>query len=175
MEKIMLFYVISTLMVVSALFVILSRSPLYSALWLVATLLIQAILFAALGAHLIAAFQVLLYAGAIVVLILFVIMLLNLSGEKLKWRALLGTRFVLAGAVLYLALILGLTLWFINIRTGDSLSTMFGIEGSSAGVAKLLLTKYALPFELTAVLLLTAIVGAVIMAKKEAVGPNKTS
>ena len=78
----MAFYIIATLIVATALLVIFSKNTIISALWLVVCLFMQAALFVLLDAHLVAALQVLLYAGAIMVLIIFVIMVLNLAPNR---------------------------------------------------------------------------------------------
>lgn len=135
-----------------------------SSLWLVACLFAQAALFAAWGAYLVAALQVLLYAGAIMVLILFVIMMLDLTGKGLKWRTITGERIVIAAAGVYLAGVMAVVIKFIN-DVGITGTTM-SLGGTVEGVGKLLLTKYAVPFEVVTVLLLVTIVGAVVTNRK---------
>lgn len=160
----MAFYIISAAIIATALLVILSKNAMSSALWLVACLFAQAALFAAWGAYLVAALQILLYAGAIMVLILFVIMMLDLTGHSLKWRTITGERIVIGAAGVYLAGILAVVIKFI----GDVgiVGAVASQNGTVEGVGKLLLTKYAVPFEVITVLLLTTIVGAIATNKK---------
>lgn len=161
----MAFYIIAALIVTSAVLVIASRNPIVSAIWLVVCLFAQAALYVLMEAHLVAALQVLLYAGAIMVLILFVIMLLNLSPKNLKWRAIAGERIIIGAGAVYLAGVLGMALWIIYKGVSGSMFHV-PVEGTIENVGRLLLTKYVVPFELISVTLLAAIVGAVVMSRK---------
>ena len=157
------FYFFATLAVTSAILVISFRNTLSSALSLVATLFAVACLFAQLGAHFLAAMQVLVYAGAVMVLFIFVIMLLNLGQEtllkiKMTFSSVLG---ILLGG--YLAGLLVLRLGFVS----SSLPPVGEGYGTIQDVGRLLFTDYLVPFEATSLLLLVAIVGAVVLAKKE--------
>jgi NADH-quinone oxidoreductase subunit J len=160
----MLFYVVAFLTVASALTVVLHRNPVYSALALVFTLFQIAVLFVMLDAHLIAFLQVIVYAGAIVVLFLFVIMLLSLEPEE----PLVG-RLTLRTAVLAMATLLTLELGAVTLgaQPAPAKTPPEGF-GSVASVAESLFTRHLLPFELTSVLLLVAVVGAVVMARRKA-------
>lgn len=159
-----LFWVVALLTVASALTVVLHRNPVYSALALVVSLFQVAVIFVILQAHLIALLQVIVYAGAIVVLFLFVIMLLSLEPD-VPHPGRYGTR----AAAITLAVVMGIELGAATLlaRAGPSpeLPDRFG---STEMVAESLFTKYALPFELTSVLLLVAVVGAVVMARRSA-------
>ncbi|MBI2092897.1 MAG: NADH-quinone oxidoreductase subunit J [Deltaproteobacteria bacterium] len=162
----MIFYLIAFGIVVTAILTIASRNSVVSALWLVACLFAQAILMVTLEAHLVAAMQVLLYAGAIMVLILFVIMLLNLTPKELKWKFIAGERLILGSGVIYLAGVMGLALWIIYKKGASFVPAAGGgTAGTVEAVGKLLLTKYALPFELVSVTLLVAIVGAILTGR----------
>jgi NADH-quinone oxidoreductase subunit J len=155
----------------SALLCITRRSPVASALWLIVTLFATAVLFLLLDAHFIAALQIMVYSGAIMVLFLFVIMLLNL-GDQLAtdmkgW----------AGRIIGVALgaFVAVELWVITrivpvdqIRLpAGELNRMTADEGAIAMVAQSLYTTYLLPFLLTAILLLAAIAGSVVLAKRK--------
>ena len=153
---------------VGALGVVLARNPVHSALMLVMTLFGVAVLFVAQAAHFLAAVQVIVYAGAIVVLFLFVIMLLGVDrAENLGVEPLRGQRVAaaLAGA---LALIEVLFLARSHWVTGAQ-SVAGTISGPGSNVEKLarsLFTRYLLAFELTSVLLVIAVVGAVVLARR---------
>lgn len=158
------FYVIALLMIASALTVIAHRNPIYSALALVNTLFLIAVAFVMLDAELVAVLQVIVYAGAIVILFLFVIMLLNLETETHGPRAsMLGT------AGLALALLLALELGVVAAvhRPAEQPVVPPGF-GSTEALAEDLFTRWMLPFELTSLLLLVALVGAVVMARRKA-------
>ncbi len=158
-----LFLGIAALTVASALTVVLHRNPVHSAVALVGTLFLQAVIFLGLDAQLIAFLQVIVYAGAVVVLFLFVIMLLNLQRE---------TQAIGAPALVLAALVGGGTLGALIIRgvaRGDAVAPAVpSTFGETAGVGELLFTTYLLPFELTSLLLLVAVVGAVAIAKRRA-------
>ncbi|MFP6665115.1 MAG: NADH-quinone oxidoreductase subunit J [Deltaproteobacteria bacterium] len=159
-----LFWILASLTIAGALTTVLHRNPVYSALALVFTLFQVAIIFLALDAYLIAFLQVLVYAGAIVVLFLFVIMLLALEPEEplaghLPLRA--------TGAVL--SIILAAELGALGFASGKAdYGPMPEGFGETASVAERLFTAHLLPFELTSVLLLAAVVGAVVMARRKA-------
>lgn len=159
------FYILGGMAVVTALLMVTRRNPITSALWLAACFFAFAGLFITLSAHFIGVIQVLLYAGAIMVLFVFVIMLLNLGPDELKARVL---RFpvLLGGAVtLYLFVLLLLTL--LKPVEGAGFSEMTADYGNVAPIGRLLFTKYLVPFEMTSILLLIAIVGSVVMAKRK--------
>jgi NADH-quinone oxidoreductase subunit J len=159
-----LFYLFGTLAVVSALGVILHPHPVYSALCLVLALFQIAGLFILLDAEMVAFLQVIVYAGAIMVLFLFVIMLLNLEREPaappIAWRlTMLGVGGLLG---------LELAWFFLRRATMPSASSTEPASdfGSVTSLAATLFTQHALSFELTSVLLLVAVVGAVVLAKR---------
>jgi NADH-quinone oxidoreductase subunit J len=158
------FVVLAVLTVAAAITVVAHPNPVHSACALVVTLFLLAVFFAGLDAQLVAALQIIVYAGAIVVLFLFVIMLLNLQTET---RALATPGVVvtaLAGG-LALATLLCVTLARAGKAPAADLPAGFG---ETAAVARALFTVYLLPFELTSVLLLVAIVGAVALARRGA-------
>ncbi len=155
----------------SALLCITRKNPVASALWLVVTLFALAALFVLLDAQFIAALQILVYAGAIMVLFLFVIMLLNLGRPgptDIRGPVGLLTAAVLAGALLLQLRVLGQATLPSSIQlppgTISALQQQQGIVGS---VANPLFDTYLVPFEIASVLLLAAIVGAVVLAKRK--------
>ncbi len=135
-------------------------------MYLVTTFVAQAILFIQLRAAFIAILQVIVYAGAIMVLFLFVIMLLNLRREdfgkdiKLRFKPLA----IAFAMVLLIETLVVINASLVPAQPGADLSATFG---SVQGVGKELFTTYLYPFELTSVLLIVAILGAVVMAKKK--------
>ncbi|MDP8228998.1 MAG: NADH-quinone oxidoreductase subunit J [Candidatus Electryoneaceae bacterium] len=158
-----LFIITALIAVVSALLVITGRQPVYSVLFLILTFFCVAILYVMLGAQFIAAMQVIVYAGAIMVLFMFVVMLLNLR-DKQKWEVTntlrKGLGFAVAGGVL---LIIATALKSSFNATAE-LSKDYGTVGA---VGDLLFQRFLLPFEVASVLLLTAIIGVVMMVKRQ--------
>jgi NADH-quinone oxidoreductase subunit J len=157
-----LFLVLAFLTVVAALTVVMHKNPVHSACALVVTLFLLSVFFVGLDAQLVAVLQVIVYAGAIVVLFLFVIMLLNLQVEVREVSAgpLIATG-VTGGVTLALLLIAALH----GASSGAATGAPAGF-GETAALAERLFTVYLVPFELTSILLLVAIVGAVALAKK---------
>jgi NADH-quinone oxidoreductase subunit J len=160
-----LFYILATLalgfgfMTVANPF---SRNPVTSAMFLVLTMGALAGLFVLLQAFFIAAVQILVYAGAVMVLFLFVIMLLDLKEEqRRKFNAFgIGAGIVAVGAI---AALLVKTIWFSGVGANKTPS----LEGGTAALGKELFTKHLLPFEIVSVLLLVAMVGVILLSKKE--------
>lgn len=156
-----LFLLVAAAMVAAALVVILHKNPVYGALGLVGTLGLMAVLFLGLDAHVVGFLQVIVYAGAIVVLFLFVIMLLNLQEEPRAFAP-PGTAVLAMGAGVALATVVGL-----GVRQAPlAAAPLRDGFGATEALAERLFTAYLLPFELTSILLLVAIVGAVVMGKK---------
>jgi NADH-quinone oxidoreductase subunit J len=164
------FYLFGLIAIVSALLFVTRKSPVAAALWLVNTMFCLAALYVLLDAQFIGAIQVLVYAGAIMVVFLFVIMLLNLGqGEIADTR---GIGWKLTGgavAIVMLAQIFALT----KTRTPINLTLPQGFaarqvaeSGAIAPVSGPLFNEYLLAFEVTSVLLLAAVVGAVILGKQ---------
>ena len=150
--------------------VVLLRNPVHNALSLVATLFGVAVLFIQQGAYFLAAIQVIVYAGAIVILFLFVIMLLGVDkAEGLDRDPILGQRpAAIAAAVAILGLSLT-ALLSVGSRVTGQASTLAAIDGSEPNInalAKVLFTDYVFAFEITSVLLTVAVVGAVVLSRK---------
>ncbi len=162
------FFPLAALIVAAALGVILNRHPIRSGLCLAATLFLLAIMFVFLDAHLVAALQIIVYAGAILVLFLFVIMLLNLEAElPQRRRQNLTIAATVAGGLFAAA---GIYALFTSggQLPGPGTAAAPPLEfGSSAALGYRLFTHFVLPFEITAVLLLVAVLGAVVLAKKK--------
>jgi NADH-quinone oxidoreductase subunit J len=165
------FYLFGIIAVVSALLFVTRKSPVAAALWLVNTMFSLAALYVLLDAHFIGAIQVLVYAGAIMVVFLFVIMLLNL-GHPSELADARGAGWKLAAGLVGLAL-LAQVFALTRVRVSERMTLPPGSiardvarEGAIAPIARPLFTEYLLAFELTSILLLTAIVGAVVLAKR---------
>ena len=163
------FIVSAFAVLIGAVGVVTSRNPVHAALMLVLTLFGIAILFVAQQAHFLAVVQVIVYAGAIVVLFLFVIMLLGVDqAENLETEPLAGQRpaaiivGVLALAELFL---LARTQWLAGQASVVGPATG-GPEPNVDRLAKALFTRYLLPFEATSVLLVIAVIGAVVLARR---------
>ena len=161
------FYLVATVVIVSGFLVVRCQSPVNSALALVNTFFCLAIFYIMLYAPFMAAIQVIVYAGAIMVLILFVIMLLNL-GTEIRKRY---THGVVWSSIASL-LVLLVTIFFIKRgrvtgAEGDITDYLVLTEGHTELIAKSLYTEFLLPFEIASILLLVAIVGAVVLAKKD--------
>ena len=161
----LLFTGLALVAAVCGLLVIVQRHAVYSALFLILTMGALAGLYILLDAHFVWAVQVLVYAGAIMVLFLFVIMLLNLTTEEVPWAHRDLGRIVLA--LLLAAVLLGelLLMLFSGSGTAAARPPSPGF-GTTETVGRLLFTQFLLPFEITSVILLIAIVGAMVLAKK---------
>lgn len=152
---------LGALLIGSALGVVIARNPIHSALFLVMNLVGVACVFGALGAHFLAMVQIIVYAGAIMVLVIFVLMLLNTKSEQRT----LGTyvQFVAAGiaSVIFISVVAKQVLlqWPVEVAPTTTLI------GSVEAVGELLYTEYLLPFEAAGILLMAALVGAAMLAK----------
>ncbi len=163
--EIVAFWVFAIPLVVTAGGVIVAKNPVYAAMNLVAAFFFMAGLYVLLTAHLIAFMQILVYAGAVMVLFLFVIMLLSIGDEHLmKERTRVVQLFGVLGAVC-LAAVLGAAIAQVGQRVADP-ARVDATFGTVKAVGNMLFTEYLLPFEATSVLLLVAIVGAVVVAKE---------
>jgi len=172
------FYLLATAAVVSSLLVIAQRNPIYSVMLLIASFGALSGLYVLLDAPFVAVTQIIVYAGAIMVLFLFVVMLLNAphedTDEDLERRARTGvvstSGLRVAGGGL--AVVLGIELvWALSAmaRTTPAAGAAFPASGVSsvAAIGRLLFTDYAFAFEVTSILILVAMVGAVILARRE--------
>jgi NADH-quinone oxidoreductase subunit J len=165
-----IFFVSAVIAVFGAVMMIAQKNPVASVMYLILSLVAQAVCYVQLGALFLGAILVIVYAGAIMVLFLFVIMLLNLRGrEDLGLPAHPMSHL----SKLVLTILLGIELVFIvkSVFLTGTVSGFMASEVSDFGavrqVATLLFTKYMYPFQLTGILLLVAIVGAVVMAGKD--------
>ncbi|OGQ22891.1 MAG: hypothetical protein A3I05_08405 [Deltaproteobacteria bacterium RIFCSPLOWO2_02_FULL_44_10] len=160
----LLFYLFAAAASLSALLMITRVNPLISSLWLVVSLAASAGLFALLAAPFLAVIQVLVYAGAVMVLFIFVIMLIDLGPRALKPRIVRFSKILGVLLSLYLAALLVMSFWRPPFALPMPLPEHYT---QTKTLGSLLLTTYAVPFELASLLLLAAIVGAVAMGKKK--------
>jgi len=163
----LLFYGMGALAVIFGLLVVFHANPIHSALALVGLLFNTAGLYAMLSGEFVAVIQILVYTGAIMVLFLFVIMLLNLQRDALELHRIGAVRLVGALVMLLLGLRVALLLRGSGatlFQTAAELSPGFG---SVESVGELMFGKYLLPFEAISILLLAAIVGGLVMGKKK--------
>jgi len=180
--ELFVFICAAAMCLVGAVGVIVRRNPVHAALSLVLTLFGVAVLFVAQEAHFLAAVQVIVYAGAIVVLFLFVIMLLGVDrAEDLRTEPLVAQRSLAAvvGAGL-LALLLTAVIRGNDVLAvrGSGLATQLEAENGDANIAQLarsVFGDYVVAFELTSVLLVVAVVGTVLLARRRRAGAGEPS
>ena len=162
---VILFLVFALIAVVCAINVVLQTHPISSALSLVGVMGSLAVLYLLLGAEFIAAAQVIVYAGAIMVLFIFVIMLLNAGAETKPRVKPLGKYWGTPLLLVFLGMIAYLIQIFLPPTTGVTFGGFRG--GTAQDIGRSLFTVYLLPFEVTSVLILIAIIGAIVLAQKE--------
>jgi NADH-quinone oxidoreductase subunit J len=164
------FYTLSALILGFAVAVITARNAVHSVLFLVANFLFVAGLYVTLGAQFLAIIQVLVYAGGIVVLYLFVVMLVKLKQpiEAHEDRRRL-TRLGVALAVLLLAEVVAIGLWSLAspLPAGDVAANVELVAANVEQVGLALYTDYLIPFEVASILLLVAMVGAIVLARRQ--------
>ncbi len=161
------FYLFGTIAVVASLLVVAQRNPIYSVLLLVASFGALSGLYVLLDAPFVAAIQIIIYAGAIMVLFLFVVMLLNASHEETEYdervHPLLRPGPMRFGA--FLAVMFAVELVWALTRGGEASAFADPGDTSVAAIGRALFTTYAFPFEVTSLLILVAMVGAVVLAR----------
>jgi len=160
----LVFYILSSLTLISALVVVFSKSPMYSVLSLVACFFTIAGHYILLNAQFLAITHIIVYAGAIMVLFLFVVMLLNLNREsephksfKLKLAA------TISAGMLFVTLIASLK----STQLGSFSFPPASDYGQVTHIGQQLFTDYLVPFEVSSILFLSAMIGAVLLAKKD--------
>ena len=160
-----LFLSFAIVAVACAVNLVLQRHPISSAISLIGVMGSLAVLYLLLGAEFIAAVQVIVYAGAIMVLFLFVIMLLNAGSERKSDRSQMARWLGLPLLVLFL----GFVTYIVRRMFPDADAVTFGgfTGGSTRDIGRKIFTDYLLPFEVTSVLILVALIGAMVLARKE--------
>ncbi len=163
----LLFYLVASIAVLAGFLVVKCKSPVNSALALVQTFVCLAALYVMLYAPFMAAIQIMVYAGAIMVLIIFVIMLLNL-GTAVTGQVRRG---VVAGAIAAVVMLITVYAAVSNGKASDVAGAMtrevVKSQGHTELIGKAIFTDFLLPFEIASILLLVAIIGAVVLAKRE--------
>jgi len=161
----LLFFVCGALAVVGAILLIAAREPVHSALALILVMVALAVLYLLLGAPFIAAVQIIVYAGAIMVLFVFVIMLLNAGVEE---RTDFSSIAKYVGLPLGFVLMLWAAHWLWHSEAAGAVGTTATIAAaSSRDLSVELFRQYLFPFEATSILILIAILGALVLAKRE--------
>ena len=167
-----LFILFGAVSLIGAIAVISFRHPIYSALSLIVTFFAQAGLFVLLGAHFVAAVQVIVYAGAIMVLFLFVIMLLNLGTLSVKGA--IGTK--LKGFAIILGILFAAEGIYIAVNalndTAVASAAPAAIPTTTYDIGELLFSEYLLPFEVTSLILLAALIGVIVLVKRDSQEEN---
>ena len=154
------FWILAVITVGSALMVVAVRNLIHAVVFLIVSFLGIAGLYITLSADFVAVTQVLIYAGAVSVLILFAIMLTPLAGRD-------NAETFLRFPALLLAVLVGFTIGFVSLDTDWSVADRGGFQETASAIGEALLTKYVLPFEMASVLLLVAMVGAILLVRPE--------
>lgn len=160
-----LFFLFASIAIAAAIMMVVHRNAVYCALFLILTLFALAGLFVLLNAPFIAAVHIIVYAGAIMVLFLFVIMLLDLKSDVRRERR--GGFAQIVGMILAAILFVELGIFIKSSGTASAAGAIAdkAVIGDTQSIGQLLFTKYLFPFEIASVLLLSAIIGSVILAK----------
>lgn len=163
-----LFFLVATVMVFAALGVVLCKNPLHSALSLILTMIGVAILFAMLDAHFLSVVQLIVYAGAIMVLVLFVLMLLQSKEETYARGAMTSAALGLVAGVGFLYLLAPLlSSGFAELEASSLNPAHIGrADGSVEGIGAVLFTQYVFPFEIASLLIMVGLVGAVMVGSR---------
>jgi NADH-quinone oxidoreductase subunit J len=157
------FYILSAISIGSALMMVFSKNPVHSVLYLIATFFSIAAHFIILNADFLAIVQIIVYTGAIMVLFLYVIMLLNLNSEsEVSKSTIVKVAAALSAGLLFLVMVASF-----KESVALPVSEVVPGLGSVKNLGKVLFSEYLLPFEATSVLFLSAMAGAVLLAKKK--------
>jgi NADH-quinone oxidoreductase subunit J len=164
----LLFWLLAAIALIASVSMIVQRNPVYSALFLIVTLLSIAGLFLLLSAQFLAVIQIIVYAGAIMVLFLFVIMLLDIRRmedtiSRVKLQKSLG---LLLGVVFFLETVLVLRSGMVRDIAVTAATPLVPDFGTAAGLGRALFSQYVFPLQLAAVLLFVALIGAVVLSKR---------
>lgn len=165
--KWIIFSSMALLSILSSVMMVTRRNAIHSALWLIVTFFSIAVIYLTLGAQFIAVAQVIVYAGAIVMLIVFVVMLIHLEREVQEGRRFTGGKIVafFVTVILFLEIVAASISFKTSGDKGIFTPEFLAEKGNVESVGKLLYGQYLFPFEVASILLLIGIVGAVLLAK----------
>jgi NADH-quinone oxidoreductase subunit J len=167
-----IFIIAALIAIAASLLMVTRKNPIHSALWMIVTFVAMAIIYLLLNAQFIAVAQVMVYAGAIMMLILFVIMMVHMEkgpedeGSKKSGAAKAKIAGALITVILLVEVLFGSLFYQMSGRTGDYPTEMVNNAGNVKTVGSLLYGQYLFPFEIASLLLLVGIVGAVVIAKR---------
>lgn len=169
--KFVVFIVAALVVIVSSLLMITRKNPIHSALWMIVTFFSMAVIYLLLNAQFIAVAQVMVYAGAIMMLILFVIMMVSLDNgaqEQKRFPMTLGTRlsWAVVVVVLLVELMFAALFYQATAKVGSYPAEAVASLGNARTMGTLLYGQYIFPFEIASILLLVGIVGAVVLSRK---------
>jgi NADH-quinone oxidoreductase subunit J len=159
-----LFSILAIMAIGSALMMVFSKNPVHSVLWLILVFFAISGNYILLNAQFLAVVNIIVYAGAIMVLFLFVVMLMNLNAETEPMK---NQRLKLIGVLLGGSLLLLMVAAVKQVDVSNPVQMGAGNEGLVSELGKVLFNQYVIPFELSSVLFLSAIIGAVLIGKKE--------
>ncbi len=159
------FLIAASMSLFGAIMMATRRNPIHSALWLIVSFFSLAVIYLTLNAQFIAVAQVIVYAGAIMMLIVFVIMLIHLESEFVQRRKLSGPKIIGAFITVILFLVVAAAVLSLGGKTAKA-ATGAALTGSVAEVGNSLYGKYLFPFEIASILLLIGIVGAVVLSRR---------
>lgn len=160
-----LFFVLAGLTVISGLLTVLSKNPVYSILFLIITFFSISGHYVLLNAQFLAVVNIIVYGGAIMVLFLFVVMLMNLNKEKKNF----SKPFIYVSATLVCAIFVALTVGILfqsDITQNNQVLLSEGTIGLTESIGNKLYSEYVIPFELASILFMGAMIGAVLLSKK---------
>jgi len=171
--KVFIFIIAALIAIASSLLMATRKDPIHSALWMIVTFFSMAVIYLLLNAQFIAVAQVMVYAGAIMMLIIFVIMLVHMEKdpESEGAKKLGASKTLVSGAlitvILFLEVLFGAILYQTTGRAGSYSAEVINKAGNVKTVGTLLYGQYLFPFEIASILLLVGIVGAVVIAKRK--------
>ncbi|MBI1359641.1 MAG: NADH-quinone oxidoreductase subunit J [Alphaproteobacteria bacterium] len=154
------FYILSAIVVLSALFVISARNPVHSVLWLICAFFTSAGLLVLIGAEFLAMLLVVVYVGAVAVLFLFVVMMLDIDFAELKQGF---TDYLVLGGIIAAALLAEIIIVASAVVSGGTFNPSPGAQTNADALSKVLYTDYLLLFQLAGVVLLIAMMGAIVL------------
>lgn len=159
------FAIVAPLSIIAAIWMVLSNNAVYSALLLVINLFCLAVMYVLLNAQFLAAVQIVVYAGAIMVLFLFVVMLLGVSRDEVLRETIRGQRVAAIGLGVLLVALLGVSVGFGVLHLHAVGLVAANAPGNTQALGALLFTHYLFAFELTGLLLVVAAIGALVLAR----------